>query len=227
MSPFLQVSLKIYQDAYTRYESNAMVNHYLGVHLYYLGRHDEAQPFLMKAIRLGFCFSGITHYILGSIFEKKGAHEKAASEFQLSLSQFNCITIAHLDFAKSLKALGRIAEAETHLRTASELNPRLYEEMVTKNTKSKLEVSTQNSFRVAKAGSNVYYLIKEFEGKPNNRFWFVKDTAGHGGCRYKVYIDKSDSLEFSHGVDEYGRRIPKAESMLGHIIKKKNLAWIK
>lgn len=220
-------SLKILQDAYYRYANNAMVNHYLGVELYHSGRHDEAQPYLMQAIRLGYCFSGVTHYILGSIFEKKGVHQKAASEFQLSLSQFNCLTLAHLDLAQSLKALGRNAEAETHLRTASVLNPALYQEFVTKNTKNKLEVSTQNSFYVAKAGGNTYYLIKEFEGKPNNRFWFVKDTTGHAGCRYKVYINRKDSLEFSHGVDEYGKRIPKAESMKGHTIKKKNLAWIK
>lgn len=220
-------SLQILHDAYLRFPSDAMVNHYLGLELFSLDRVDEAQPFLMQAINLRYCFSALTHYELGSIFQTKGAHEKAASEFQMSLSQFNCMTIAHLKLAQSLKALGRNGEAETHLRRASELNPALYEGFVAKNFQNKLDVSMQNSFHVARAGSNTYYLIKEFEGKPNNRFWFVKDTARHAGCQFKVYIEKNGSLEFSHGVDENGKRIQKAESMVGHTIKKKDLAWIK
>lgn len=55
-------------------------------------------------------------------------------------------------------------------------------------------------------------------------YWYSRDKAEHGGCRFKVYDDKRSSLQFSHGADKKLNKIEgKHESMEGTKISKNDL----
>ncbi|XP_061182564.1 uncharacterized protein LOC133190897 [Saccostrea echinata] len=71
---------------------------------------------------------------------------------------------------------------------------------------------------VKKYGGRNYYRSK------CGKYWYTKDTAGHGGAFFKKYEDKRSTLEFVGSVDKNLRDMPrKHESALAPTIRKNDM----
>ena len=77
---------------------------------------------------------------------------------------------------------------------------------------------------VAQAQAKAMYRGKVLVLSKCEKYWYSKDTAGHGGSYVKVYKNRGNTLEFLHAADENLKPISsKHESHAGEIIKKCDL----
>ncbi|XP_062605631.1 uncharacterized protein LOC134267434 [Saccostrea cucullata] len=76
----------------------------------------------------------------------------------------------------------------------------------------------KEALEVKKYKGRIYYRSK------CGRYWYTKDTAGHGGAFFKKYEDKRSTLEFVGSVDKNLRNMPrKHESAQAPTIRKSDM----
>ena len=73
-----------------------------------------------------------------------------------------------------------------------------------------------------KYGTHTFYQSK------CGKYWYSRDTAGHGGSCIKKYINKGATIELICSLDEEGNEMTaKHESGKHAVIKKKDMTGIK
>ena len=186
-----------------------------------LTEYNEAYPYLKNAVKTEHQLTGTANCFLAQVHKKRGEYREAERCFRRALSQHETLTIAHLGLAETLTDA---KEAKKHLDRAAQLNRELYNQHVADKSPLKLDINQQNSRKVGSFGGRKYYMPKMYQGKHNDRFWLVKDTAGHAGSQYKVYSESGGFLAFECAIDQYGKIMAnKHESMAGHRIRMKDL----
>ena len=72
-----------------------------------------------------------------------------------------------------------------------------------------------------------YYRDPEALSENGNRLWWSKDTAGHGGTRWKLYEETDKGLRFYKDVDKYGQYISgKHKGPTGRTVEWKELRGV-
>ena len=95
----------------------------LGAILNALGRFEEAETHLRRAIALNSKQKNNAHLNLGKTLYKQGRYEEALEVAFVAVEQAPDFSEARINLGAILSALGRFEEAETHLRRAIALNP--------------------------------------------------------------------------------------------------------
>ena len=95
----------------------------LGAILNALGRFEEAETHLRRAIALNSKQKNNAHLNLGKTLYKQGRYEEALEVALVAVEQAPDFSEARINIGAILSALGRFEEAETHLRRAIALNP--------------------------------------------------------------------------------------------------------
>jgi tetratricopeptide (TPR) repeat protein len=213
------------------YPRSGLARTVLGEFLVEQEKYDKAYPYLLQVQKLQETDKKFENPLIGSAYRDLGFihnsrrdYGNAKQCFTKALERHETMTHAHLGLAQALIGLGRQSEAEPHLARAAELNPSLYHRSVVRAA-SDLDLNERTAKKVASLGNRKYFMPKEYGGQPNENIWYVKDTAGHAQCRYKVYIEHSGHLNFLYGADESGKRIDgKHESRAGTSIPVKDLS---
>ncbi len=207
-----------------QYPQSELALSVLGEILVEQNSYDEAFPYLVQAVKIEHALIGSAYRDLGFIHKSRRDYKQAKHCFTIALQRHETMTHAHLGLAEALIGLGMSTEAEPHLAKAAELNPFVYSRYVSFAFQTKLDIDQHNAKKVASLKNRTYFMPETYGGQPNENIWYVKDTAGHAQCRYKVYIEHSGYLKFLFGADEFGKRIAKHESMTGHRIRVKDLS---
>ena len=112
-------------DAYrvaVQHPDYALAHSNLGMALNKLGRFEEAETHLRRAIALD-SKTKHSHRYLGNALYEQGRYAEAVDAYRVAAAQRPNDAVAHASLGAALNVLGRNEEAETHLHRALALNP--------------------------------------------------------------------------------------------------------
>lgn len=118
----MQAAHKIYRSILKRHPANSDALHYLGVLLHQTGRHEEAEPLIVRSLKIDNRQT-FAHNNLGEIYRAQGKHECAVASYRSAIELSPDYPEALNNLGLCLGALGELDEAVQVLRRAVTLRP--------------------------------------------------------------------------------------------------------